>query len=248
MKAKIGIDAGHGGSSSGTYSINSTLDGLFEKDFTLEQALLIENHLLRNGFEVVMTRRTDKNPGNVSERAKLLAKENCDFALSVHFNGFENESANGTEVFVPHEEKLVGIEAGFYKTLGENFKLRAPFARANSYYDRNRIFDKKLNLETRRFDAVSNEKDYFGFIRTCWENGVSADLLEICFLTNRKDFENYIANREKIAEEIAKNIVEAFGEEYIFEKAEEILEEKPIAKPRITGKIRNGGSKRDVLN
>ena len=248
MKAKIGIDAGHGGSSSGTYSINSTLDGLFEKDFTLEQALLIENHLLRNGFEVVMTRRTDKNPGNVNERAKLLAKENCDFALSVHFNGFEKESANGTEVFVPHEEKLAGIEAGFYKTLGGNFKLREPFARANSYYDRNRIFDKKLNLETRRFEAISNEKDYFGFIRTCWENGVSADLLEICFLTNRKDFENYIENREKIAEEIARNIVEAFGEKYVPEKDEEIFEEKPVAKPRIMRKIRNGGSKREVLN
>ena len=248
MKAKIGIDAGHGGSSSGTYSINSTKDGLFEKDFALEQALLVEKHLIRNGFEVAMTRRMDKNPGNVNERAKLLAKENCDFALSIHFNGFENESANGTEVFVPYAEKLAGIEAGFYKTFSENFKIRAPFARSNSYYDRNRIFDKKLNLETRRFDAVSNEKDYFGFVRTCWENGISADLLEICFLTNRKDFENYIENREKIAEEIARNIVEAFGEEYIFEKHEEIFEEKPVAKPKIMKKIKNVGSKRDVLN
>lgn len=248
MKAKIGIDAGHGGSSSGTYSINSIRDGLFEKDFALEQALMVEKHLLRNGFPVVMTRRTDKNPGNVSERAKLLAKENCDFALSIHFNGFEKESTNGTEVFVPHEEKLAGIEAGFYKTLGEKFRIRAPFARANSYYERNRIFDKKLNVETRRFEAVSNEKDYFGFIRTCWENGISADLLEICFLTNRKDFENYTENREKIAEEIARNIIEAFGEEYIAEKDEEIFEEKPVAKPKIAGKVRNSGSKRDVLN
>ncbi len=30
MKAKMGIDAGHGGSSSGTYSVNSVKDGLFE--------------------------------------------------------------------------------------------------------------------------------------------------------------------------------------------------------------------------
>ena len=104
MKAKIGLDAGHGGSSSGTYSVNSVKDGLLEKDFALEQALLIEKHLLRNGFSVAMTRRTDKNPGNVSERAKFLAKENCDFSLSIHFNGFGSESANGTEVFVPFAE------------------------------------------------------------------------------------------------------------------------------------------------
>ena len=105
-----------------------------------------------------------------------------------------------------------------------------------------------LNVKTRRFEAVSNEKDYFGFIRTSCEAGVSADLLEICFLTNPKDFENYIKNREKIAEEIAKDIVEAFGEEYILEKEAENFEEKPLAKPKIARKVRNDGSKRDVLN
>lgn len=248
MKAIIGLDAGHGGSSSGTYSVNSVNDGLFEKDFALEQALLIEKHLLRNGFGVIMTRRTDENPGNVNERAKICAKGNCDFALSIHFNGFGKESANGTEVFVPYEENLAGIEAGFYKNLGEKFRIREPFARSSSYYDRNKIFDKKLNIITRKFDAVSSEKDYFGFVRTCWENGLSADLLEICFLTNPEDFKNYIENREKIAENIAKDIVTAFGEEFIFEKNEEIPFEKPIAKPKIARKVRNSGSKRDVLN
>ena len=248
MKAIIGIDAGHGGSSSGTYSINTVNDGLFEKDFALEQTLLIEKHLLRNGFGVVMTRRTDKNPGNVNERAKICVRGNCDFALSVHFNGFGTESANGTEVFVPYEEKLAGIEAGFYKNLGKDFRIREPFARSSSYYDKSKIFDKKLNVKTRRFEAASAEKDYFGFVRTCWENGISADLLEICFLTNKSDFENYLKNREKIAENIAKDIVEAFGEEFVFEKNEEISEEKPIAKPKIARKVRNSGSKRDVLN
>ena len=31
MKATIGLDAGHGGSSTGTYSVNTVKDGLFEK-------------------------------------------------------------------------------------------------------------------------------------------------------------------------------------------------------------------------
>ncbi|MBQ5667165.1 MAG: N-acetylmuramoyl-L-alanine amidase [Oscillospiraceae bacterium] len=237
MKAKIGLDAGHGGSSSGTYSVNSVKDGLFEKDFALEQALLIEKHLLRNGFSVAMTRRTDKNPGNVSERAKFLAKENCDFSLSIHFNGFGSESANGTEVFVPYQEKIAEVETGFYNVLGKYFKRRAPFARSNNYYNRNEIFDKKLNPEKRRFDAFSGEKDYFGFVRNCWGNGISADLLEICFLTNQKDFKTYIENREEIAAGIAKSIVEGFGEEFVFEEEKE----KIAAKPRIRRKF-------DVLN
>ena len=241
MKAVIGIDAGHGGSSSGTYSVNTVFDGIFEKDYALEQALLVEKHLVRNGFKVVMTRRSDINPGTVNERAKFCIERNCDFALSIHFNGFGTESANGTEIFVPHEENLAGIEARLFDFLGNLFRIRAPFARSSSFFDRNKIFDKKLNPKTRRFEAVSSEKDYFGFVRTCWESGVSADLLEICFLTNKKDFKNYIKNREKIAENIAKSIVEAFGEEYIFEKNEDLPEEKTIAKPRIKRKS-------DVLN
>ena len=237
MKAIIGIDAGHGGSSSGTYSVNTVYDGLFEKDFALEQALLVEKHLLRNGFGVIMTRRSDKNPGNVNDRAKICVNGNCDFALSIHFNGFETERANGTEVFVPYQEKIAGIEAGFYEVLGKYFKRRTPFARSNNYYNRNEIFDKKLNPEKRRFDAFSGEKDYFGFVRNCWGNGISADLLEICFLTNQKDFKTYIENREEIAAGIAKSIVEGFGEEFVFEEEKE----KIAAKTRIRRKF-------DVLN
>ena len=237
MKAIIGIDAGHGGSSSGTYSVNTVYDGLFEKDFALEQALLVEKHLLRNGFGVIMTRRSDKNPGNVNDRAKICVNGNCDFALSIHFNGFGTESANGTEVFVPYQEKIAGVETGFYNVLGKYFKRRVPFARSNNYYNRNEIFDKKLNSGKRRFDAFSGEKDYFGFVRNCWENGISADLLEICFLTNPNDFKTYIKNREEIAAGIAKSIVEGFGEEFVFEEEKG----KIAAKPRIRRKS-------DVLN
>ncbi len=237
MKAIIGIDAGHGGSSSGTYSVNTVYDGLFEKDFALEQALLVEKHLLRNGFGVIMTRRSDKNPGNVNDRAKICVNGNCDFALSIHFNGFGTESANGAEVFVPYQEKIAEVETGFYDVLGKHFKRRTPFARSNNYYNRNEIFDKKLNHEKRRFDAFSGEKDYFGFVRNCWENGISADLLEICFLTNPNDFKTYIENREEIAVGIAKSIVEGFGEEFVFEEEKE----KIAAKPRIRRKF-------DVLN
>ena len=215
MAIKIGLDPGHGGSSSGTYSINTTKDKLYEKDHALELSLLIRDHLLRNGFAVFMTRTTDINPGSVDKRAKMCVEAGCKYAVSVHFNGFDKESANGTEVFVPYAEKGAGIEAGFYEVLGKYFKRRAPFARSNNYYNRNETFDKKLNVSTRKFEAVSSNSDYFGFIRTAWANGLSADLLEVCFLTNRNDFDTYIKNKEAIAEGIAKSIVEGYGKEYV---------------------------------
>ena len=146
MKAIIGLDAGHGGSSSGTYSCNTVNDGLFEKDYALDMAFLLEERLLKNGFGVIMSRRADVNPGNVSKRDQKMIDQEADFALSIHFNGFGTTTANGTEVFVPHEEKLAGIEAGFHKVLGKYFRRRVPFARSNSFYDRNKTFDKILVL------------------------------------------------------------------------------------------------------
>lgn len=232
MIAKIGIDPGHGGSSSGTYSVKSTADGLFEKDFALELGLMIEEKLALNGFKVVMTRREDKNPGTVTKRAEKMIGENVDFALSVHFNGFNNSSANGTEIFVPYGEKYADVESGLYTALGKYFKIRNPFARSSDYYNRNDIFDKKLDINTKKFGAVENKNDYFGFIRTCWEKGVSADLLEICFLTNPEDFENYQKNKEKIADDIARSIVEGFGEKY--HSMENVTAKK--MKPRIAVK------------
>ena len=54
MAITIGLDPGHGGSSSGTYSINSTKDGLFEEHYTLEVALLVEKILNEHGFKTVL--------------------------------------------------------------------------------------------------------------------------------------------------------------------------------------------------
>lgn len=214
-KVKIGLDAGHGGSQSGTYSCNSTKDKLFEKDYTLELVKLVDERLRANGFETFLTRSKDVNPGNVSERARMCLKAGCKYAVSIHFNGFETESANGCEVFVPYAEKSAGIEAGYYNYLGKYFTRRAPFARCNNIVNRNETFDKRLNLATRKFDSWSTEKkEYFGFIRTAWAGGLSADLLEVCFLTNQKDFDVYSKNKAAIADAIARSIVEGYGEKY----------------------------------
>ena len=176
------------------------------------------------------------NPGTVNDRAKMMVRAKADFALSIHFNGFGNESANGTEVFVPYGEKYAQIETGFKTVLAKFFKERKPFARASNFYDRNDIFDKKLNEQTKRFDAYDAQKDYFGFVRTCWESGISADLLEICFLTNPQDFKAYTEHVDEIAEGLARAIVEGFGRKFVSGGTKT---EKP--KPRIKTRF-------DVLN
>ena len=230
MAIKIGLDAGHGGSSTGTFSIDTVIDGLYEKDYCLELVKLIDKYLRFNNFETYLTRTEDVNPGNVSQRAKKCSLAMCDFALSVHFNGFDNENANGTECYVPYEETAADIEVGFRRELTKYFKERKPFARSCGPHSKNEILAKKLNDKEATFEATSSKKDYFGFIRDCWREGISADLIEICFLTNRKDFETYKESKEEIVHGIAKSIVEGFGKTY--RKEEIVLPEKPIELPK----------------
>ena len=200
---------------------------------------MIDEKLRYNGFETFLTRTTDVDCGNVSERAKKCADAGCGFALAVHFNGFDSKSANGTEVYVPYEEVGAGIEVGFKKVLTSYFKERKPFARSCGPVNKSAVFDKKLNTTTRKFEATSTNKDYFGFIRTAWSKGLSADLIEICFLTNRNDFDTYQANKEAIADGIARSIVEGYKRPY---------KEEPVSspKPKINGSGRLNKNKQDL--
>ena len=241
MAIKIGLDAGHSEESRGTYTVGN--DNLFEDYYTLDLCLMVEKILIANGFEVFLTRKDEKAVGDVSDRAKACVAAGCDFAVSIHFNGFGNATANGTEIFVPYAEKAANIEVGFYNCLTKFFKERKPFARSSGTKNHAKILDKKLNLATKKFDAVSNETDYFGFIRTAWQNGLSADLLEVCFLTNRKDFDTYWRNREDIAEGLAKAIVEGFGKTYDPSKG---LVKLPETKDKSIGKGRLNKNRVDV--
>lgn len=111
-------------------------------------------------------------------------------------------------------EEVALIESGFYEELCKYFRDRKPYARSNNYYNRNETFDKMLDSDRGKFLARAEKRDYFGFIRTCWEGGISADLIEICFLTNEGDFELYNRYKEEIVSAVAKSIVEGFGEYY----------------------------------
>ncbi len=222
-KHLIGLDAGHGGAYTGTYSVETAKTGLYEKDLTLELAKLVRDRLVAHGFGVVMTRETDVRPGDVSQRAAQLARAGCAYAVSIHFNGAANEAAHGAEVFVPYGALDGKIEAGYQRYLSPLFAIRAPFARSNNAQNRNETFDKKLNTATGVYGATTKLKaDYFGFVRTGWAAGMLSDLLEVCFLTNRGDYTAYMASKAKVADAIARAIVEGFGEEW---------EPKPEKKP-----------------
>lgn len=91
---RIVLDAGHGGSSSGTYG---TIAGYYEKTATLDYSLILQEKLEALGATVVMTRTTDMLPDNptMSARTTLARNNGTDLLLSIHMNGSQAASASG---------------------------------------------------------------------------------------------------------------------------------------------------------
>lgn len=207
-KYLIGLDAGHGGSDVGAVSV---MPNLTEAMLTLSLAKMVRDRLVKTGkFEVYMTREDDTSPGNASTRGILFGKMGVDFALSIHFNAFNLESANGTECYVPNQEQYAKIEYNFKQSLTKYFKERVPYCKGKNYTDGS-INAKYIDDSTLKFKKTYPTQNYFGFIREAWKYGVSADLIEICFITNKKDLETYLDNQENIADDLAKAICDAYG-------------------------------------
>lgn len=91
-KSTIVIDPGHGGTDPG-----AVRSGVNEKDITLPVSLKVEKILRDKGYNVVMTRSTDRYV-SLSERANIANNVNADAFVSIHANSVKNApNANGIE-------------------------------------------------------------------------------------------------------------------------------------------------------
>lgn len=91
----IVLDAGHGGHDHGGGNPSISL---IEKGINLDIALRVEKYLEDRGYNVFMTRQTDIFVG-LYERAYIANVLNADIFMSIHNNGFDQESVNGTVTF-----------------------------------------------------------------------------------------------------------------------------------------------------
>jgi N-acetylmuramoyl-L-alanine amidase len=93
---KICIDAGHGGRDSG--AVGNDPFQLMEKEFNLEQAILVEAELENLGHWVVMTRRTDRTAG-LASRSNFANRLGAELFISIHANAAGTSRVKGIEVF-----------------------------------------------------------------------------------------------------------------------------------------------------
>jgi N-acetylmuramoyl-L-alanine amidase len=129
----IGVDAGHGGRSSGAVSPS----GINEKDLNLDMALVLKNELEKRGARVVLSRSEDVDV-SMKERADLFKKEKVDLMVSVHCNAGGNPLGEmGTSTYYRHIEyrelaetilhRLLEKDVRNFGLIGNfNFSLNAP--------------------------------------------------------------------------------------------------------------------------
>lgn len=89
------IDPGHGGSDSGAVG---RLNGrnIYEKDLNLSVSLKVRDLLEKEGYEVIMSRETDKSL-SLLDRSRMSNNSNADLFLSIHFNAFGTSTVHGIE-------------------------------------------------------------------------------------------------------------------------------------------------------
>lgn len=182
----IVVDAGHGGSDTGALNARG---GMVEKNLTLDIAKRLEKVLRKEGFKVILTRKSDVDvlgyKGGEKEelqaRVDVANKEGADIFVSIHINASYSSSPKGASVH-------------WYKALD------LPLARVINKHIASKSSFSDRGLSRNKFYVVRHTQ-------------MPAVLLELGFITNPYD-EVLLSRtdaREKLALSIKDGIVEFCG-------------------------------------
>ncbi|WP_368244087.1 N-acetylmuramoyl-L-alanine amidase [Clostridium tertium] len=107
---------------------------------------------------------------------------NYDYVLEVHFNSAANASATGVEIWVTPIETGITVEQA--------------------------IVNKVSSLG---YANRGVKREDFRVIRTVKNRGVSAALIETCFISNQGDMDRYNNNFAKVCNAIVEGVAEGYG-------------------------------------
>lgn len=101
----IVLDAGHGGRDGGSVGANGTV----EKQINLAYTLALKEKLVKAGYRVQLTRKTDdglysefatnKKLSDMKARFEIIKKANPNLMISIHMNSFKDSSARGASTY-----------------------------------------------------------------------------------------------------------------------------------------------------
>lgn len=255
-KFKVVLDAGHGGKDPGNVGVKGM--GYREKivalKITLQVGKLLEKY---KNIEVLYTRKTDVFMG-LKERGKFAHNAGGDIFVSIHCDGFDNQSANGAGTFVlaprgnganlrvaQKENSFISYEEN-YKEKYKPFDTGSPASNIAATMMQEEHLEESLLLASfiqERMVKYANRKDRlvkqdnFQVLR---ETFMPSVLVEAGFLTNKK--EGAYLNSKKGQTQISKAIFDGimaykkqYDANYIVEPPKPVVKKKPVTKkkPRI---------------
>jgi N-acetylmuramoyl-L-alanine amidase len=98
------VDAGHGGTDSGTIG-----NGVYEKNIVLSVAKKLQQKLEKAGAKVIMTRADDKYK-TLKQRVEIAKQNYAELFVSIHVNS-GSPSASGTETYYDTSTNPNGYES-----------------------------------------------------------------------------------------------------------------------------------------
>lgn len=183
---KVCIDAGHGGESIGAVYGN---DEHLEKDDNLRLAKLLKDEFKKRSVDVVMTRNGDTDV-SLSKRCRIANVNNADYFVSLHRNSSDDASAFGTEIWVGNSATT--LETAYADNILaklEEVGISSNRGIKNGYRDGN--------------------GDYYINVYT----DMPSCLVELGFISNKDDNDEYDKNIEEYAKAIAEAIIETYEKE-----------------------------------
>lgn len=187
--AKIVIDPGHGGRDPGAIGVN----GLSEKTVNMDISLKLQKELVNRGYQVVLTRTSDKKI-SLDERVLFKEANKADLFVSIHANSYHNTSAKGSLVLY-YDHRYPNIKYPASPAMAALSSVNRQFAQ---YVLEGLV--KQAETENRGMIASSARVVRLGTMPSI--------LVETAFLSNRDDIIKLSSgeSREKMAVGIANGI------------------------------------------
>ena len=152
-----------------------------EGDLTAELRMLIVNAFLKENIQVITDSDNSVLKQTISFFKPLIASYN-DIAIDLHFNSSNNINATGVEILVPSNPSAFELVVGS---------------------ELSKIISKYLDIPNRgvKTEIVSPRKK-LGWMRLACENFI----IEVCFISNKRDMQQYNDNKEKLANAIVQSL------------------------------------------
>jgi N-acetylmuramoyl-L-alanine amidase len=211
----IVLDPGHGGRDPGT----TGLDGLVEKEVTLDLAQRIRERLVRWGFRVIMTRAADETV-ELAQRTARAEEGRGDLFLSLHVNAAPRTSAAGIETYYldesdeRHSDDVAARENGVAPEQSDTLQRTLAQMRVSEVSQRSALLARQVHGAIlrglrARYGPTEDLGVRKGPFYVLFLSSMPAVLVEVGFATNARDAERLRdeAYLELLADRLASGLM-----------------------------------------